>query len=54
MPATWLSFSCAAWFAEFVPEPANVRSPGFAFAIFTRSAKVLIGLFSSTTIASGV
>ena len=54
MPATWLSFSCAAWLAEFRPEPPRLIFPGEAFAALTKSWKVLVGLDSGTTSASGV
>jgi hypothetical protein len=46
--------SCAAWLAEFRPEPPSEILPGSAFAAFTKSWKVLIGLDSCTTSASGV
>ena len=46
--------SCAAWFAEFDPEPPRLSLPGSALAALMKSAKVLIGLCSGTTRMSGV
>ena len=54
MPNAAFSRSCAAWLAELRPEPPRVILPGCAFAALTKSAKVLIGLDSETTSASGV
>jgi hypothetical protein len=46
--------SWAAWFAELRPEPPSVIFSGWAFAAATKSLKLLIGLASLTTSASGV
>ena len=54
MPAALLSRACAAWFAEFVPDPARLSVPGLAFAAATKSWNVLKGDSVRTMIASGV
>ena len=41
MPAIAFRRSCAAWFAELVPEPAMLSLPGAAVAAATNSWKVL-------------
>ena len=54
MPKAAFKRSCAAWFAEFRPEPPRVILPGSALAALTKSWNVLIGLSTRTTSASGV
>jgi hypothetical protein len=46
--------SCAAWFAELSPEPPSESLAAFAFAALMKSWKLLCGLASRTTSASGV
>ncbi len=53
-PASAFRRSCAAWFAEFVPEPARLSFPGLAFAAAMKSLYVLNGESVRTTMPSGV
>ena len=54
MPNCAFRRSCAAWLAEFRPEPPRFILPGAALAAAMNSAKVLYGLLSGTTRMSGV
>ena len=46
--------SCAAWLAEFNPEPPKENLPGSFLTAVKNSANVLMGLATGTTKISGV
>src|SRR4051812_43913867 len=54
MPKAASRRSCAAWLAEYWPEPARLSLPGLALAAFRKSCQFLIGLLALTTRMSGV
>ena len=54
MPNAAFRRSCDAWLAELRPEPPRFILPGSFLAAAMKSAKVLWGLASGTTSASGV
>src|SRR4051812_19311781 len=54
MPKAASRRSCAAWLAEYWPEPARLILPGLALAAARNSWKLWIGLFWLTTRMSGV
>jgi hypothetical protein len=53
-PNTLFMRSCAAWLAEFWPDPPRFSAPGLSLAALMKSAQLLMGLCSGTTSASGV
>ena len=54
MPKAAFKRSCAAWLAEFKPEPPNDSLPGSFLAASMNSAKFLMPLLVGTTKVSGV